>query len=269
MRSDDPRFGGLSGLAVTAEGGVLAVSDKGFFVDFELDEAPDGTLRGARKLRIEPMRDERGAVLERPRERDAEELVLLPGGRRLVIFERHVRLGYFPPGSARAERFVELPGLVPGNNRDIEAMVPLDDDRLLLIAERDGTERGVRHAWIGRPGAWERLDYVSEQGLDVAGAALLPGGDLLVLERGFSTAFRTRVTRVPGASLRPGAMLRGREVLRLYAPLLTENFEGIAARTKRGRVAIYLVSDDNYFALQRTLLVKFELADSVSSEKRD
>ena len=66
---------------------------------------------------------------------------------------------------------------------------------------------------------------------------------------------------MPAKLIRPGALLEGNEILRLAPPFLADNFEGVAVRTERGRVAIYLVSDDNYFALQRTLLLKFELAD--------
>lgn len=44
--------------------------------------------------------------------------------------------------------------------------------------------------------------------------------------------------------------------------LLVDNFEGVdVRRDAKGRTMIYLVSDDNFMILQRTLLVMFELAD--------
>jgi hypothetical protein len=64
---------------------------------------------------------------------------------------------------------------------------------------------------------------------------------------------------VPRKAIVAGARLEGETLLRLAQPGLADNFEGVAVRAREGRVAIYLVSDDNYFALQRTLLLKFDL----------
>lgn len=98
-------------------------------------------------------------------------------------------------------------------------------------------------------------------GEHVAGAALLPDGDLLVLERSATVlgGFRARLLRVPGSAVRAGARLRGESLVELSAPGLADNFEAVATRPlSDGRAAIYLVSDDNYFPLQRTYVVKFE-----------
>jgi hypothetical protein len=268
LTADDPRFGGLSGLAVDPAGHAVSVSDKGHFVAFDLVEDGQGDLVGVANGRIETMRASDGDLLRRARDRDAEDVVLLPDGTRLVVFERNVRLGWFPPGGeARASRIAPLPGLVPAGNTAIEAMARFADGRLLLIAEGDGEERGggvLRDAWLGTPGRWEKLAYVPERGFDVSGAALLPDGDLLVLERAASVleGFRNRLTRVPGRAIRPGARLEGKELLRLVPPYLTDNFEGVAARRQAdGRTAVYLVSDDNFMPFQRTLLLKFDLAE--------
>jgi hypothetical protein len=60
--------------------------------------------------------------------------------------------------------------------------------------------------------------------------------------------------------VKPRAVLISREIARLERPLTIDNFEGIAARRgPAGETWIYLVSDDNYQVLQRTLLMKFEL----------
>ena len=51
-----------------------------------------------------------------------------------------------------------------------------------------------------------------------------------------------------------------REIARLAAPLVHDNFEGIATRRDgQGRTLVYLISDDNFHILQRTLLLMFEL----------
>ena len=51
----------------------------------------------------------------------------------------------------------------------------------------------------------------------------------------------------------------GVELARLAPPLTVDNMEGISARQdSAGRTLIYLMSDDNYSVLQRTLLLMFE-----------
>jgi hypothetical protein len=95
------------------------------------------------------------------------------------------------------------------------------------------------------------------------GAAVLPTGDVLVLERRFSWigGLASRISRLAAAEIRPGATLAGREIAVLQTPVLHENFETIAAAARDGETLIYLLSDDNYLPLlQRTLLVMFALA---------
>jgi hypothetical protein len=263
LSSGDSRFGGWSGLHVDPAGHATAVSDAGYFLDLDLTESADGTLTGVRNARIETMRGPDGAVLQRKRDRDAEELIVMPDGTRVVVFEQDVRLGIFPPGSATASRWIPLPGLVPPTNQAIEAAVLLADGRLLLIAERLGVEDGIRRAWIGRGGAWANLAYVPPTNDDVSDATLLPNGDLVVIERDATvfTGFRSRLVRVPAAQIRPGARLVGSEILRLTSPYLSDNFEGVSARATPRGASLYLISDDNYFVLQRTLLLKFDVPD--------
>ena len=100
---------------------------------------------------IQTMTGPGGAKLARKRDRDAEELIVLPDGTRLVVFEHNVRIGVFPRGSGQATSWIPLPDLVPSGNQGIEAAVRFADGRFLLIAERLGDEEGVRRAWLGEP----------------------------------------------------------------------------------------------------------------------
>jgi hypothetical protein len=259
LDAKDRRFGGLSGLFVSGRLRVTAVSDRGYFIEFELVEDAKGALVSAHRLEITPMRDAAGNVL-RNADRDAEDLAILPDGTRVVVFERNARLGWFDAGSPWQTYVASLLDLVPGSNEDIESLVALPDGRFLLIAE-DLLVGELRPAWLGRPGQWERFDYLPEANEGVAGAALLPDGDLLVLERSAAVAsgFRTRLRRVPADAIGAGALVSGETLVELAAPRIADNFEGVATRALAdGRAAIYLVSDDNYFPLQRTYLLKFE-----------
>jgi hypothetical protein len=104
-----------------------------------------------------------------------------------------------------------------------------------------------------------------------AGAALLPGGDVLVVERRFPP-IGVRVVRLSRASLDATGPFAPEEIARIEAPLTVDNFEGVEARrdAASGQTLVYLLSDDNGCAkdgatrvpgLQRTLLLMFSLDD--------
>jgi hypothetical protein len=101
------------------------------------------------------------------------------------------------------------------------------------------------------------------------GAALLPGGDLLIVERRFPPA-GARIVRLSRASLAAPGPIQTVEVARIEAPLTVDNFEGVEVRrdAASGKTLVYLLSDDNGCSkrgatrvpgLQRTLLLMFAL----------
>ena len=52
-----------------------------------------------------------------------------------------------------------------------------------------------------------------------------------------------------------------REIARLQPPLTIDNMEGVSVTVENGRTIVWLASDDNFFPLQRTLLLKFALME--------
>ena len=146
-------------------------------------------------------------------------------------------------------------------NGGIEALARLGDGRLLALTERLNADDDHVRGWINMKGRWQRLRY-RRTGLFVpTGATTLANGDVLVLERRFTWlgGFASRVARVSRRDIRAGATLDGTEIATIDLPLIVENFEGIAVRPLRnGGTHIYLISDDNFHALQRTLLLMFE-----------
>jgi len=61
-------------------------------------------------------------------------------------------------------------------------------------------------------------------------------------------------------TIRPGGTWKVTEVARLSADLPIDNFEGIAiAPRPDGRLTVWLISDDNYSPLQRTLIWKMSV----------
>ena len=74
---------------------------------------------------------------------------------------------------------------------------------------------------------------------------------------------RGRLLRLDAAAVGRGATLRPVEIARFGSAPTVDNFEGLAVRRdERGRLLVYMISDDNFNGFQRTLLMQFELVDT-------
>jgi hypothetical protein len=259
LASGDPRFGGLSGLWI-ARGGerLIAASDRGTLWLAEPEHADDGTLIGFDGWRaVEP-----GVVPGDPTGRDAEALAATDG-ELVIAFEGAHRLRRVPRDApaSRAAPLPTPPGLAEAHNRGVEALVALPDGALLAIAEGVRTAGGDLAAWLIEDDGTVPLAYSPAPGFAPTGADRL-GDTIYVLERRFSLleGLAARVVALDAADVRPGARLVGRELGVLRPPAISENFEGIAARrAPDGGVLLYLLSDDNFTALLRSLLLQFSV----------
>lgn len=280
LRSRDPAFGGYSALAVDGEHFTL-LSDGGNIVRFrmgldwrpaaiEFFNLPGGPARGWSK-----------------RDRDSESLTLDPVTHRAWVgFEHWNAIGRYSIGGdgvpfGRFDGFVKPRAMADWpDNGGPESMVRLRDGRFVVIAEtarpnpvegrrspgrRNSGRLGLIFAGDPLASAPETRPagfvYLPPRGFSPADVTQLPDGRLLVLNRGFTPplTFSNSVTIIDPDAIREGARVRGREIARLAAPLVHDNFEGIAA-TREGRdTIVWIVSDDNETVLERTLLLKFRL----------
>ena len=95
----------------------------------------------------------------------------------------------------------------------------------------------------------------------------LPNGDFIALERFYAPVIgaRARIARFSAAALRAGGeSIEGVEQLaELAAPHPVDNFEGISAvRMPNGVTRLYIISDNNFSARQRTLLFAFDIVET-------
>lgn len=253
LRSGERWFGGLSGMVLDGDR-LVAVNDAGHWLSLRLDIDDSGRPLAVARLEIAPL----GGLDGSKADGDAEELVATADGL-VVAFERRHRLWLYPHGLSGPPRPLAAPqgfSRMPANG-GAEAVAALPGGELLVIAEED--EGGLSPAWIGRPGAWRRLAYRHHGEFRPTGAATLPDGDILVVERRFSWlgGVAMRLVRLDAAAIRDGATLEGGEVALLEPPLLVDNFEAVAVRPRAldGRLVAYLLSDDNFQPLQSTLLM--------------
>lgn len=263
LTSPDPAFGGFSSLHVVRDRFTL-LSDGGNIVQFRMDpqwrigatrfaELPDGPGTGWPKI-----------------DRDSESMTVDPRtGTTWVGFETYNAIWRYSPGLLRGEAHAVPPAMAwwP-RNKGPEAMTLMPGGGMLVIAETEPWPKGRGRAGIRfsgdpteAPRAGFRFSYIPPKGYDPTDMAVLPDGDLMILHRRFVLPFNftTKLTIVDSAAIRPGAVVRGREIATIAAPLLHDNFEGLAITREGPATIVWIVSDDNQFFMQRSLLLKFRL----------
>lgn len=273
LASDDRRFGGLSGLAVADDGRTLfAVSDRGAAIRLGLEFGGAGGVAPV-TLAISPLPGDTGQPLS-GRNADAESLRILDGVAH-VGFEQDHRILRYPdgpggfPGGAGVR--ISLPDAIGDleANGGLEAFTRLADGRLLLLAEGHNPNGADHRAWLCCGGGAASHEFaISWPGPYVpTDAATLRSGDVLVLLRHFTPidGVSAKLLKLParlfaGAPQRIDAGREGIALLNLAPPQAVDNMEGLAILERpNGKTLVFLVSDDNFSALQRTLLLVYRL----------
>ncbi|WP_164158150.1 esterase-like activity of phytase family protein, partial [Sandarakinorhabdus rubra] len=112
-------------------------------------------------------------------------------------------------------------------------------------------------------GATRTLAIPGLPGFSPTDAAPLPDGRLLLLHRlynGVSNA--AAITLVDLPAIRAGRPAPGRLLARWgrEGPWPVDNMEGLALTREQGQPVLYVVSDNNFSGLQRTLLMRLVIA---------
>jgi hypothetical protein len=264
LQSPDKRFGGWSDLWIDpANKRLVAISDRGWTLDAAIDF--DGHLQGLGNARLGRLTGPDGKQLLRA-DSDAEGLARMPDGGFAVSFEQRPRILVYPPAEppfSRPPRLIAGPNLgdTPRNG-GMEALACLPGGALVTLVE-EGLEADLHRGFVQTPTGWAKLNYRAAANFAPVGLCVLDDGSSVVLERSFSLffgGFAARLARVAAGAWVAGAVVEGVELARLRPPLLVDNYEGIAAtRGRDGETLLWLVADDNYQSLQRTLLAVFAL----------
>jgi hypothetical protein len=276
LRSSYRNFGGISAIRVAADGArFIALSDKGWWLRGRI------VYEGARPSAIAdaemaPILGADGRPLADRGWYDTESIAD-DGGTLYVGIERvHqiLRFNYGKDGLlARGEPIAVPPGMrsLPGN-KGLEALVFVPKGAgdkalagtLIAISERGLDNAGNIIGFLvgGRsPGTFT---VKRSAAFDVSDAALLPGGDLLLLERKFSwtSGLSVRLRRIALASIKPGALVDGAILFEADLGYEIDNMEGLCVhRSTSGETVLTLISDDNFSIIQRTLLLQFTLIE--------
>lgn len=270
LRANDMTFRGLSAIEVLDNNRIVAVSDEADWIEAQLVLDERGYLTGFTDVRSAWMRDERGRPFTNKRDGDSEGLAQLADGRFAVSFERTHLIRIYdlnrdgPFGSAamgpRLEGVARLPA-----NAGLEALAAFDD---ALLTGAEGGDEATTPLWLAPIDAAApvraRFSYPLSGAFSLTAMDRLPDGSFVAIERFYAPVIgpRARITRFAAPSGEGGAVEP--EVLALLEPPIpVDNFEGVSAvRAPDGATRIYIVSDNNGSAQQRTLLLAFDIVET-------
>ena len=274
MRASAREFGQLSSFRFLSPGGELVgAADHGYWFFGSIERDANQKPVGIGDFTMQAMVDERGSIIDDKAQKDAEGLDV-HGGIATVAFEREARVSEYvldPSGMGGPRQHLDF--IVPRNelrfNAGFETLARAPEDSALqgariVIAERSIDSQGNIFAAILEGPQRGIFKVRRSDDYDVTDGVFLPDGDLLLLERRFSPPFGVgmRLRRIPGDSVRQGALVDGETLMEASLANAIDNMEGLDVwRRADGALIVSLMSDDNQAFLQRTIYLEFLLAE--------
>jgi len=278
LSSPDARFGGWSGLVVSADGTrLLSQSDEAHWLRAGLIYDANGNLKGIDHAQLAEMVDTSGKTMSKG-EGDAEGLDALspsgPDGPVIVSFERDARVWRYDLSNSLdvIPTSVPMPEAIKSlrYNQGLEGLTVVTPGTLLAVSENTRDAAGNMEAWLvsdpghATEGPVGRLGIVPHAPYEISDAAMGPSGmHLYLLERhyfGPIGGIAIAVRQIDAGEVKADARLGGEEIAQFDMRETIDNMEGLALRRDAdGKTFLYMISDDNYNPLQRTLLLMFEL----------
>jgi hypothetical protein len=241
LTSGDPRFGGISALAID-RGRMLALTDSGVLVRFSAPGQPPGPAR------IGELPDGPGSPGFK-RNRDSEALLRDPGGRGWwVAFENRDELWLYDRDFGRALERIQLGDHGWPANRGVEG-IAADGKNLLLFPEGGDSLMRVT-------GTRARELPIAHARGRISDAVAVGAGQFIAIERRLTPlGFRNALVQLE--KTRSGYGFGHRTALAL-SPI--DNAESLAIeRLPDGTRRLWLMTDDNLQPPLRTLLVALEM----------
>ncbi|MEM8918234.1 MAG: esterase-like activity of phytase family protein [Pseudomonadota bacterium] len=270
LTSENSSFGGISSMLLLPEDRFFMLSDAGVLIGFTLDADRNRAVRPF----IAPLPD--GPPRENPHARlnwDAESLLHDPETQRFWVgFERQHSVWRYSLDFERKESMWRVPAMANWPlNGGAEAMLRLPDGRFLVFSESAEYEQGGSEALIfngdpSEPGtASELFGYRPPQGYNLTDASLLPDGTALLLHRRFTPleGVSAILSIADPSEIAAGKVWTSRRIAVLKPPMTIDNMEALAISQEMhdGKPAtiIWIASDDNFQAIQESILLKFRL----------
>lgn len=264
MQSRNDAFGSYSGLHVSEDGTRLVAIGWGGWLAGHLRHGSAGNLAGFELEGVFPIRDDGGRPITGDADKDAESLAEREG-KYYVGFETNSRVARYGGIEAAAEPVTLPPGELAAIPKccGFSSVVFTARHELLALTEGAQDSAGNVKGWLWQNGRAEAIWLRGDSRWLPVDLALLPDGDLLlaeVREDFWSEAWHTRFSRIAGADVRPGAVMRAHALGELYSSGHPDRIEGIhALKGRKGETLVYAISDSRRG--WPTSLLMFELDD--------
>ena len=271
LTSKNQDFGGISALHMAADGSrFIALNDRGAWLKARIIYRGDRPS-GIADVEMAPALAWDGKPLAKHGWYDTESLAEDGAGHAYVGIERVQRIVRFDLKKGVKARAQPVP--VPAefktlsNNKSLEclAVAPKGSTQagqLIAVTEHSLDKGGNHRAFLLKGKQVGHFSVKRSDSFDVSDCAILPPNDLLLLERSYSplAGVAMRIRRIPLARIKSGALVDGAALITANLAYQIDNMEGIGvSRDAQGDTILTLVSDDNFSALQRTLLLQFRL----------
>jgi hypothetical protein len=258
LTSESSSFGGYSALLATGGDTLTAISDVGPTLRMRRPGTPGGPEPRFGRVRTP------NAKFRSP---DIEAATADPAtGWRWYAYEYTNRIRRFEAGDEGTSSVVAPPAMRDWSpNGGPEAIARLPDGRFIVLSEDP--------PWLsigGRPGLLfpadpvtgvEPLEFTFRPpiGYDPSDMAALPDGRVIVLLRTIDPVppfFKAMLVVADPADIAAGREWPWRKLADLSGPVPRDNYEGLAIAPDATGVTIWVISDDNFTRIQRTLLLE-------------
>ena len=262
IKSNHPDFGGLSGLIINEDKSLIAVGDQGIWLTGKIKIDENGKLVEIINGRLGHLKGNENNPLYKLGKSYTDAESIEPYNNKFVVsFERKHRILIFNNIFSHSEifydriKYLDLP-----YNGGIEAMAPLKNNLIFLLSENliypDDKIAGyllsdnkLKKVYVKKNGSFKPTDMSN-----------LPDGNILLLERSFSPVrgVSARISVIKYEDLKPNSVILPFTLDTLKPPMVVDNFEGISfLKLNDGGYYIFILSDDNFNFLQKTLLYQF------------
>ena len=262
IKSNHPDFGGLSGLIINEDKSLIAVGDQGIWLTGKIKIDENGKLVEIINGRLGHLKGNENNPLYKLGKSYTDAESIEPYNNKFVVsFERKHRILIFNNIFLHSEifydriKYLDLP-----DNGGIEAMAPLKNNSIFLLSENlihpDDKIAGyllsdnkLKKVYVKKNGSFKPTDMSS-----------LPDGNILLLERSFSPVrgVSARISAIKYEDLKPNSVILPFTLDTLKLPMVVDNFEGISfLKLNDGGYYIFILSDDNFNFLQKTILYQF------------
>ena len=262
IQSNHPDFGGLSGLIINEDKSLISVGDQGIWLTGKIKIDENGKLVEIINGRLGHLKgNENNPLYKLGKSYTDAESIETYNNKFIVSFERKHRILIFNDIFLHSEifydriKYLDLP-----DNGGIEAMAPLKNNSIFLLSENlihpDDKIAGyllsdnkLKKVYVKKNGSFKPTDMSN-----------LPDGNILLLERSFSPVrgVSARISVIKYGDLKPNSVILPFTLDTLKPPMVVDNFEGISfLKLNDGGYYIFILSDDNFNFLQKTLLYQF------------